>query len=121
MRILVDVFPAHVAIIAPGTLESVDLLKSDPPTKEATYVQTARVVMTEEDIFIAIDSPQGPVIAFMESYLRENYYQPVTKTDDHRVITSTGKMIAFKKDENCGCGSRLRGWNPYKTVTSIKG
>jgi hypothetical protein len=121
MRILVDVFPAHVAVAPAGLLTDISTLKSDPPTEGATYLQTARVVMTETDVYIAIDSNQGPVIAFMEPYLRENYYQPASKTDDYRVMTSTGKMVAFKKDENCGCGSRLRGWNPYKTVTSIKG
>lgn len=119
MQILVDVFPAHVAVVAPNVLESIDKLRSDPPSKEATYIQTARVVLTEDTILIAIDSSDGPVIAFMEPYLRENYYQAVSKTDDYRVMTNTGKMIAFKKDTNCGCGSRLRGWNPYKTITAM--
>ena len=34
--------------------------------------------------------------------------------------TVSGKRFAFKKDTNCGCGSRLRSWNPYKTLSSIK-
>lgn len=119
MQILVDVFPAHVAIVLPGSLENIEDLKSDPPTKDATYIQTARVVMTEDTIYVAIDSYKGPLITFIEGYTRDNYYQAVSKTDDYRVMTNTGKMIAFKKDTNCGCGSRLRGWNPYKTITAM--
>lgn len=119
MLITVDVFPSHVAIALPNTLENVDVLRADPPTVGSTYVQTARVVMTEDTILIAVDTHEGPMISFMEKYDRADYYQPVSKTDDYRVITATGKMIAFKKDENCGCGSRLRGWNPYKTITAM--
>ena len=43
-----------------------------------------------------------------------------TKMEDSYIVTKTGKMVAFKLDRNCGCGSRLRAWNPYRHVYSSK-
>jgi len=114
MKILLDVFPAHVVAAAPGQFESVEDIKSDPPTPGTHYVGTTRVIITEDMILVAQDSPEGAKIVF-----RERYHTLINGVEN-RVITDSGKMLAFKKDTNCGCGSRLRGWNPYKTINSIK-
>jgi hypothetical protein len=47
------------------------------------------------------------------------FYEKYEKV--HRVITETGKLIAFKKDDNCGCGSRLRSWSPYGSTLMAQG
>jgi len=39
---------------------------------------------------------------------------------DSQLLTESGKGLAFRRQDNCGCGSRLRAWNPYKTLNSIK-
>jgi hypothetical protein len=114
MKILLDVFPAHTVAAAPGQFEHVEDIKSDPATPETHYVGTTRVILTEEMIIVAQDSPEGAKIIFRERY---HTFLPGT---ENRVVTDSGKMLAFKKDTNCGCGSRLRGWNPYKTLNSIK-
>lgn len=117
-RILIDRFPCHLAAIAPGKIEDVTTLRSFEPTPGATYLEITRVIITDEHILVAKDSPQGPQIVFRETY---STFIASEKADlDSFVVTSSGKMVAFKKDRGCGCGSRLRGWNPYKTLSSIK-
>jgi hypothetical protein len=114
MKILADVFPSHVSAIPADVLDDIHDLPAYPPLAEASYLGTTRVIITEEAIIIAQDSPEGAKIVFQEPYID---YIP---GETYRVITKSGKMVAFKKDTNCGCGSRLRGWNPYKTLNSIK-
>lgn len=118
MKILLDIFPAHFVALPAGTFEDVYELKSKPATPEAFYRATTRVVVTEEAVFVAQDSPSGAQIIFQEKY--ELLLPAADKKSDFRIITESGKMLAFRKDTNCGCGSRLRSWNAYKTITSVK-
>lgn len=117
MMILKDVFPAHLAVVAPNILDDVYDLKSSPATKDAYYLATTRVIVTEQLVIVAQDSPQGANVVFQEKY---ETFLPVNNGEDSRIITISGKMLAFKKDTNCGCGSRLRAWNPYRTIASMK-
>lgn len=114
MRIIRDVFPAHLAVVPAGEIADVYDLKSSPATKGSHYVATTRVVVTDEAVIVAQDSPNGAQIIFQEKY------EVFLKGDENRVVTKSGKMLAFSKDTNCGCGSRLRSWNPYRTLNSIK-
>jgi hypothetical protein len=118
MKIIMDVFPAHLVVAAAGKFDDVSSLKSSPPTEGAHYVATTRVIITEEVIVVAADSPTGPAIIFRERYVELEKADHVT--NDTRLVTVSGKMLVFKKDTNCGCGSRLRGWNAYKTINSMK-
>jgi hypothetical protein len=118
VKIVLDVFPAHLAVVASGIFEDVYDLKSNPPTEEAFYRATTRVVVTDEAIIVAQDSPNGAQIIFQERY--QTLLPAADKKSDFRVITESGKMLAFQKDTNCGCGSRLRSWNPYRTISSMK-
>jgi hypothetical protein len=118
MKILQDVFPAHLVVVPTDFLESLELIATYPRTKGSTYVGTTRVILTDEMIIVAKDSPDGPQIIFQERYT--TYLRPESKKDDHKVLTESGKMLAFRVDSACGCGSRLRSWNPYKTI-GLKG
>ncbi len=118
MKVLADIFPAHLAVVAPGVFEDVYDLRSNPPTKNAFYRSTTRVVVTDAAVFVAQDGPSGAQIIFQEKY--ELFLKAADSKSDYRIITNSGKMLAFQKDTNCGCGSRLRGWNAYKTISSIK-
>ena len=115
MKIILDLFPAHLVAVPAGFTEDIGSLKAYPPTEGANYVGTTRVVVTEEAVFVAADSIDGPKIVFQEKY------DEFLEDTEYRVLTVSGKMVVFKKDRNCGCGSRLRGWNPYNTITSTKG
>lgn len=124
MKIHTDLFPAHVSV-APATFQDGDLslLQSHPSQDGAFYLQTARVLVLTNDVdvlmvVIAQDSPDGAQIVFQESI--DQYLPSPNPEEDAKIKTSSGKMLAFKKDTNCGCGSRLRSWNPYRTLSSTK-
>lgn len=117
-RIIIDRFPCHLVAVPAGFTDDISTLQSDPPTEGAKYLEVTRVILTDEAIFVAKDSHQGPQIVFQEKYADAEISSDPKK--DTRVTTISGKMLAFKKDTNCGCGSRLRGWNAYKTLNSIK-
>jgi hypothetical protein len=104
--------------MAAGKMEDVTKMSSFEPTKGSTYLEITRIIVTNEHVLVAKDSPQGPQIVFRETY--ETFIPSEKAIEDSYVVTSSGKMLAFKKDTGCGCGSRLRGWNPYKTLNSMK-
>jgi hypothetical protein len=118
MRIIEDIFPAHSSFAAPGTIDNIETLFANPEQENVYYVGTARVVLTEKLIMVAIDSPEGAKIVFQEEY--ETFLTTHSNDQTYRLITKSGKMVAFKRDTTCGCGSRLRSWNPYKTLGSSK-
>lgn len=117
MKIITDIFPAHVAVAPEGVFDDLEQLKSSPAPEGSHYVGTTRVVVFDNIVVVAVDSPEGAKIIFREKY--SNFIKGEDPTKEHRLVTESGKMMAFKKDTNCGCGSRLRSWNPYKTVNSI--
>jgi hypothetical protein len=117
-KIILDRFPCHLVAIAAGELDDILKLRSYEPTPGAKYLEITRVILTETEIVVAKDGNSGPVIVFQEAYDQVSLSEK--PTEDTRVVTSSGKMLAFKKDTGCGCGSRLRGWNPYKTLGSSR-
>jgi hypothetical protein len=116
MQILHDVFPAHVALVPADAIIDVHTLTSYPNPMGSYYIKTARVIITDTNITIASDSAEGPQIVFNERYT--SFEKSTSPETDSYVVTESGKMLAYKKDVNCGCGSRLRSWNPYKTLQS---
>jgi hypothetical protein len=117
-KIILDRFPCHLIAVAEGFTDDINTLNSYDPTPGAKYLEITRVILTENVILVAKDGQTGPQIIFQEKY----DYADISKKpiEDTRVITVSGKMLVFKKDTACGCGSTLRGWNPYKTLNSIK-
>lgn len=113
-KILMDRFPCHLAAIGEGKLDDITQLRSFEPTEGSNYLEITRVIITDSEILVAKDGNDGPIIVFKEKY--DEFYPSSKATEDSRVVTVSGKMLAFKKDTGCGCGSRLRGWNPYKTL-----
>lgn len=120
-RIIYDLFPAHVSAAAAGTILEPKEFTSLSTLPNTYQIDTARVVITETHIFIAQDTPEGAQVIFNETYSPENFFKSAAPEDDSVIVTTSGKVLAFKKDTNCGCGSRLRSWNPYKTLYSTKG
>jgi hypothetical protein len=120
MKILLDLFPAHLAV-APETY--VDDFTSETSGKGVHYVATTRTLIVENDrgelvVVVAQDAPNGAQIIFREKLL--DYTKATNSKGEHRAITLSGKRLAFSKDSNCGCGSRLKSWNAYKTLHSIQ-
>lgn len=122
MQVKQDVFPAFVAMAAAESGLNAWDMTSAPATKHAMVHQiiTARVVVTGDRIIIARDGPNGPEVVFNQPYEPGNHHKaPDVRTDSY-VITTNGTRVVFRKDSNCGCGSRLRSWSPYGTVNSVK-
>jgi len=115
-----DVFPALVALVPAGDPAELTTLSSAPISpKTARQVNTARVVIMDNLIIIAVDGGgSGPKIVFREAIKPETFIK--NNGTDSFVETVSGKKVAYKKDNACGCGSRLRTWRPYNNVNSSK-
>jgi hypothetical protein len=111
-----DIFPAYAVVLPANTITNLyDIAALLPMPKGAARVETVRIVVIEGRIMIVQDSPEGPTLIFQEKYLelkKEGKY--------HLMRTESGKALLFGKDANCGCGSRLRTWNPFNIVQSTK-
>jgi hypothetical protein len=105
----VDTFPA-IAVVAPAdSVQDLATMTTSMPIPDgAKRLDRVRVVVLDGKVMIAIDSPQGPELIF-----REAITEILVEGKLVRVRTESDKAIAFTKDHNCGCGSRLRSWNPY--------
>lgn len=112
-QIAADTFPALVTI-APATYEGE--VRTHAPHEGTFQVNVARIILTEDRVLIATDSVSGPNLVFSEEYDPETLDKAPKKSEDSYVTTVSGKRIAFSKDESCGCGSRLRSWNPFKGI-----
>lgn len=116
MNLKADLFPAIVSIADPGSMEDInELMPRGQAPKGTRKVDSCRVTIINGQLLIGVDSPDGPRLVFREAV---TFYEK--KDRIHRAITETGKFLAFKRDDNCGCGSRLRSWNPYKNIITAQ-
>ena len=116
MKIKCDVFPA--LFVLAGSDYRDPITTSTPPNHPSLRRRSeVRIVVTDTHILIAEDSPQGPSLVFKEEIDPTTFRGPASKGDDIFVTTRLGKRFAFRKDNSCGCGSRLRTWRPYDAVT----
>lgn len=112
-RIVQDTFPALVSI-APATFSGP--FQAAPPTPGTRQLNTVRVILTESTVLIAQDSVSGPQILFQEPYDPLTHVRNPKRSEDSTVTTLSGRRLAFRKDNNCGCGSRLRSWSPLRAA-----
>lgn len=112
MKKNVDVFPALIRLAPPNSLENLtDLtIRGDAP-QGTRKLDRCRIVILNDTMLIAVDAPEGPQLVF-----REKVTEVVHEGKTTYAKTESGKFTVFTRDDNCGCGSRLRGWNPYGTV-----
>jgi hypothetical protein len=109
MRKAFDVFPAIVRLAPAGSLSDITQLTIIGDAPQGTRrVDTCRAVLLADTLLIAVDSPEGTQIVF-----REKVVQTEVEGKVHYALTESGKILAITKDNNCGCGTRLRSWNPY--------
>jgi hypothetical protein len=104
-----DTFPALVVLAPSDSLSDITELNiiGDKP-KGSRKLDRCRVALIEDLLLIANDGPEGIKVVFRERIIES---AKVEKTN--YVKTVSGKIIAVTKDVNCGCGTKLRGWNPY--------
>lgn len=107
-QIRADVFPSITTITAPDGIST-------------RQVHTARIIATENRVLIAQDGPKGPELVFSQPYDPNSLQTPETRTGVYTLTTDSGMTLSFYKDSACGCGSRLRSWNPFKgSLMSVK-
>lgn len=113
MKIIQDLFPA----------EAVLRVAYDQPLSEINFTLTnthpikdVRIIITATHIIMAQDGPGGPNIIFKEEYDPGLYLRDTERRGVHRIQTLQGRQLAFQITSSCGCGSRLRSWNPYKAL-----
>lgn len=105
----VDVFPAVFMVADADSLQNyTDLIFFQDKPESTRRVDRCRVAIFNKKIYVVVDTPEGFKVIFREELAD---YQKLEK--QHNAITTTGKIIAFRKDDNCGCGSRLRSWSPF--------
>lgn len=114
-----DCFPATVVLAGPTFETPVEEMTSRPPTPDAAYLSITRVVVSSDRVIIAVDDVGGPRVVFSEGIDPSMHFKGSTTTDSY-VTTLTGKKVSWRKDSQCGCGSRLRSWRPFKVMGSIK-
>lgn len=73
-----------------------------------------RVVLTSNEIIVVQDSGSGPIEVFHEPVIGI----PIWDGKSGTVQTTSGITVHYEKDSACGCGSRLRSWNPYRNIVS---
>jgi len=109
-----DVFPAIIRLAPPGSLSDITELKIIGDVPQGTRkVDTARAVVIQDTLIIGVDSPEGTQVVFKEKITKLEKLDKI-----HYILTESGKIVAVAKDNNCGCGTRLRGWNPYGSFIS---
>ena len=114
--VVADLFPAIIALAPPGTIEDITTFR---PTYRAEHpegtriIDRARITLTDTKVLIAVDSPTGPTLVF-----REDYAEHIKDKSrrEHYIRTASGKILSVTKDQNCGCGSRLRSWSPLGNI-----
>ena len=112
MRLQADVFPAEAIFAPPNVISDLDLFTMESPVPEGgKKLGRIRIIVLNDVITIGQDSPTGIVVIFQDGVQQ---YKKEARV--HKVLTTTGKALVFTKDTNCGCGSRLKSWNPYGKI-----
>lgn len=120
MRVQQDTFPALVVIALPSSSIPLETLSSTASRGEdVRQINTARVAIVGNRIIIATDGAMGPVVVFEEEVDTSTFVKAPDNQSDHRIMTTKGLKVAFRKDSSCGCGSRLKSWSPFRFISSV--
>jgi len=116
MSIRADIFPAIISLTQADSPLALSDLRSAPPSEGGIQINTARLIITGNRLIIGKDTGTGPQIVYSQEIDPDTYFANPSQRDDSYVVALNGTKIAFKKDDQCGCGSRLKSWNPYKSI-----
>lgn len=95
--IRIDSFPASVTVS--------DDTENSFPSKEY------RVIVTDNRIYVLQDSVDGP-----EAVINEGLSSFSGGPKEGWTAVTTLATYHIKREDNCGCGSRLRGYHPFLGV-----
>jgi len=123
-RVRADVFPAALVVAPADSPEGPASLARRTPD-DHRYLDRARVVVTTDAILVFQDSSSGPELIFSERLA--SYTPPPPNSTltirsrqgaarEGLATTDSGKTIAFGRGPGCGCGSRLKSFDPFKVA-----
>ena len=115
---MADVFPALVSVYRPDVV----LLMESPfdsvglSDEGAEKFSECRVIVQKNLLIVGAHTARG-----VQAVFRGEVEEIFKSGQFTRVLTRSGHLVVFAKSKGCGCGSKLRSWNPYgKFVRSSK-
>lgn len=110
---MADVFPALVAVYPPAVVAGFEspYVSVGIADVGATKFYESRVIVHKNSVIVGADGARGAHKVFGDSYSSDSAVTSDGKFT--RVITDGGFLVVYAKSRGCGCGSRLRSWNPY--------
>jgi hypothetical protein len=113
---MTDIFPAH-ATVYPASCFNADTFNFQEIVETYGNYNTGGIVfspcraMFTDAIFIGMDNHPEPTTVY-----RGAAVNTIKVGDSYGVLTDDGSVVIISKIHNCGCGSRLRSWSPYRTL-----
>ena len=97
-----------------------DLFPSRVATPGGVYTK-ARTMVTQDTIFVFIDSPDGPTAALTAPYSPQHIYgSNRTGFDFYAALDpenpATASVVSVRPEQGCGCGTRLKSFRPFSTL-----
>lgn len=68
-----------------------------------------RAIVTDDEVYIYADDTHGPSVIFNDRL--EDFSG--TAQNGWTALTSDGNTVNMTRSGGCGCGSRLKGYNPF--------
>lgn len=111
-----EVFPAIMALVPAEHETDASDLNPAAVVPGGVNLNTVKIVVAQGRVFIGKDESAGPVTIFAEEVDPTSVH---IDRDKGYLTTTSGRKLAWIKDNACGCGSRLRSWRPYRNVGSV--
>ena len=104
---MADIFPATVTIFQEknATLENYNT-----NTPAATFFP-CRAIFTNS-LYVGMDNHPEPTTVYATALQDTKRID----ADTYALLTPDGTTIIVSRVHNCGCGSRLRSWTPFRTL-----
>lgn len=99
----------------PASFIWMDLFPADVTLAPDDFRQEVRVIVTDNHFYVLSDGGRGPAIAFKEAL--EEF--DGNNKEGYTVSTKEGNTYTFSRSLGCGCGSRVRGIQPFAGVPWI--
>lgn len=110
---MADLFPALVSVYRPDVVLNMESPFSNVGFSDegAEKFTECRVIVHKNLIIVGAHSARG-----VEAVFRGEVEEVFKAEQFTRVLTRSSHLVVFAKSKGCGCGSKLRSWNPYGNV-----
>jgi len=123
-----DVFPATL-VVAPAASPHPATITSYPPPDDPhgrVFKDKVRILVADDSVYVFQDSSQGPSLIFSEPLadytppipLHRRRVREASQPAEALLTTVSGKTLAWARMGGCGCGSRLKSFDPFKVIAA---